>query len=265
MLLFLALPVIAYELGIWLLGANAGPGAGGGVTTINKSHKLLVDLFSVFGASGLYLPGLLVVTMLMVWHMLARHRWEFHVGVPLLMAVESLVLALPLLVADKLIQGLGVVTEVAGVGASWLHASSTSGPALQTMMMMSGEGAAAATAVNWQLKLVLSVGAGIYEELLFRMLVIALIHFIAVDILRAPQRWGTLVGIVVSALIFTIYHDIGSLAAGTFAWRKATFLFVAGLYLGGLFVSRGFGIAVGTHAIYDILVTVLLPLTAAAP
>jgi hypothetical protein len=37
------------------------------------------------------------------------------------------------------------------------------------------------------------------------------------------------------------------------------FLTAAGLYFGMLYILRGFGITVGTHALYDVLVLVMLP------
>jgi membrane protease YdiL (CAAX protease family) len=109
----------------------------------------------------------------------------------------------------------------------------------------------------WQTRLVLSIGAGIYEELLFRMVAIALVHFVVVDLLRFSHRAGAISAILISAFAFTSYHGVLDGGEAGVQWASAVFFFLSGLYFAGLFVVRGFGIAVGVHAAYDILVTVL--------
>jgi membrane protease YdiL (CAAX protease family) len=104
---------------------------------------------------------------------------------------------------------------------------------------------------------VLSIGAGIYEELLFRMVAIALVHFVLVDVFRFSHRFGAVSAILLSALAFTLYHGVIGDGETGVQWTSAVFFFISGLYFAGLFVVRGFGIAVGVHAAYDILVTVL--------
>jgi hypothetical protein len=59
-----------------------------------------------------------------------------------------------------------------------------------------------------------------------------------------------------SALAFAGAHHIGPLAEPC-VWFNFIFRWLAGLFFAGVFVLRGFGIAVGAHAAYDILVGVL--------
>jgi hypothetical protein len=59
--------------------------------------------------------------------------------------------------------------------------------------------------------------------------------------------------VVLAALAFAAYHPLRG-ATGTIEWPVFASLFVAGLYFGGLYVVRGFGIAVAAHASYDIVV-----------
>jgi membrane protease YdiL (CAAX protease family) len=102
--------------------------------------------------------------------------------------------------------------------------------------------------------LVASVGAGLYEELVFRLCllsVLALVLARAADSLALPRMLGHAVAVVLSALAFALFHHIGPgaepLTAGRFLYRSA-----AGVLLGGLFVVRGFGVAVYCHAAYDV-------------
>jgi hypothetical protein len=99
-------------------------------------------------------------------------------------------------------------------------------------------------------QLVVSLGAGIYEELLFRVLLVSGLLWV---FKRLKWRtWASVTAaVVLSALIFSGFHYIGPygdpLAAPTFTFRA-----IAGLLLSGLYVARGFGVAAWTHALYDV-------------
>ena len=56
---------------------------------------------------------------------------------------------------------------------------------------------------------------------------------------------------LVTAAAFTLYHDPTAMSPGAVAFVAA-----AGLYLGGLYVMRGFAVAVVAHAGYDAVVLV---------
>jgi hypothetical protein len=102
-------------------------------------------------------------------------------------------------------------------------------------------------------QLVISLGAGLYEELLFRVLLVA--AFVALGkYLKWKRPVSIGVAIVGSALIFSGFHYIGPLG-DQLTLASFTFRAVAGLLLSGLYVARGFGIAAWTHALYDIAVT----------
>lgn len=102
-------------------------------------------------------------------------------------------------------------------------------------------------------QLVISLGAGLYEELLFRVLLVSGLVALGKYLgWKRPIAVGC--AIVGSALIFSAFHYIGPLGDQL---RLASFTFraVAGLLLSGLYVARGFGIAAWTHALYDVAVT----------
>jgi hypothetical protein len=105
-------------------------------------------------------------------------------------------------------------------------------------------------------QLTISLGAGIYEELLFRVLLVSGLFLLA----RRGFGWsGGLSGgfaAVAGALIFSAFHYIGPYgdpwALGSFTFRA-----VAGLLLSGLYLTRGLGITAWSHALYDVFVTLL--------
>lgn len=111
------------------------------------------------------------------------------------------------------------------------------------------------TQLDLPTQLVTSLGAGIYEELLFRVVLTGGL----LALLRAltPMRRGlaAAIAVAVSALIFSAFHYVGSLG-DTFTLQSFTFRAIAGLAFSALYVTRGLGITAWTHALYDVLITV---------
>jgi hypothetical protein len=97
----------------------------------------------------------------------------------------------------------------------------------------------------------LSLGAGIYEELLFRVLLVGLFAWIGRRVLGfRPLIAGTSAAIA-GALIFSAFHYIGPFGD---PWQLYSFVFrtIAGLFFSALYLTRGFGITAWTHALYDV-------------
>jgi membrane protease YdiL (CAAX protease family) len=107
---------------------------------------------------------------------------------------------------------------------------------------------------DWRAALVQMVGAGIYEELLFRLILFVVLSFLLTDLLQMPRKTAVPTMVVVSAVLFSAYHYLGD---ETFELPTFLFRTVAGIYFGWIFFVRGFGITAGTHAAYDILVVLL--------
>lgn len=97
---------------------------------------------------------------------------------------------------------------------------------------------------------VLSLGAGIYEELLFRVLLTGGLFALLVAVGVRRTTSGVL-AVVVSAFIFSAFHYIGPYAY-PLELNSFTFRFIAGLAFSGLYMVRGFGVAAWTHALYDV-------------
>jgi membrane protease YdiL (CAAX protease family) len=99
-------------------------------------------------------------------------------------------------------------------------------------------------------RLVGFLGAGIYEELLFRLLLLPAVLGLLRACRVAPpwQAWGA---VLLTSLLFSAAHYFG---AEPWELRSFVFRFLAGVFFAALFVLRGFGVAAGTHALYDIFV-----------
>jgi len=104
---------------------------------------------------------------------------------------------------------------------------------------------------NLATTLMISLGAGIYEELLFRVLLVSGLVWMGGRVFRWSMPVSAAVAVILAALIFAAFHYIGpygdTLELGSFLFRT-----VAGLLFSGLYVLRGFGITAWTHALYDV-------------
>ena len=104
-------------------------------------------------------------------------------------------------------------------------------------------------------KLVLSIGAGMYEELVFRLFLTGGLFVVGTKVLDWSKWIAALFAVLLSSLAFSGIHYIGSLG-DTFTLGSFMFRFFAGVILALIYYLRGFAVAVYTHAIYDILVMV---------
>lgn len=104
--------------------------------------------------------------------------------------------------------------------------------------------------------LAISIGAGLYEELFFRWILIAIVHVLLVDVARLSDRVGLGFAILCSAAAFAFYHDLSG-PDGTIDFRRLTFFLVAGIYFGLIFAVRGYAMVAGVHAAYDVATVVL--------
>ena len=100
-------------------------------------------------------------------------------------------------------------------------------------------------------RLMLSLGAGIYEELLFRVLLVGALATAARALLGWRPVTAGVAATLLGAAIFSAFHYIGPygdrLQLYSFVFRM-----VAGLFFSGLYLARGFGITAWTHALYDV-------------
>jgi len=110
--------------------------------------------------------------------------------------------------------------------------------------------------------IVTGIGAGIYEELVFRLILIIVLMLLFQDVLGFSRKGSIILSILVSAGLFSAHHHIifvdGQLTpSAVFSWTAFCFRTIAGVYFAALFAIRGFGITAGTHAFYDIIATII--------
>lgn len=97
-----------------------------------------------------------------------------------------------------------------------------------------------------------AVGAGLYEELLFRFILFGGLVWAGSKIMK-KKAFAVIFAAVISSLLFSGYHYLGPYGY-QFEAYSFTFRAVAGLILTLIYYFRGFAVAAYTHAFYDIWV-----------
>jgi hypothetical protein len=211
-LVFLLPAMVLFEVGLTIHPADP------------IAFRFLQILFHQIGASGRFLPLLSVVAILLTWHIARKDPWQIRFETLWGMALESLLLSLPLLAL--------------GISVSRWH----------IRIPLAGSMTA------WENNAVLSLGAGVYEEFVFRMGLMTVISIVVADLLKARKSLSNLLMVSVSAILFSLYHYLG---VESFGLQSFVFRTVAGVYFGVLFLTRGFGITSGCHIAYDLIVVSL--------
>ena len=252
-LIFVLPFLLIYELGVfWLVGANGEPMA----IRTGADVWMRQGLAAVGLTSPWILPATLVVSLL-VWQLANLRELHFRTGTLIGMAIESVIWALALIALSR---GVDVAFTTVESAALTMEVPNTesgpdpdSNPNPNPNASSSSEAAATPATINSTLALIVGfVGAGIYEESLFRL---ALVPVLALGfrMLLAKRLMAATLAIFVSAAIFAIAHHAGA-QGEAFSWYAFVFRCAAGVGFAGLFALRGFGIAVGAHIAYDVMV-----------
>jgi hypothetical protein len=224
-LIFVAPLLLLYELLAFVLTHDAIEGVRNGADVLLKS--LFVLLGGRYGVA-MFGVALLGTGGFLIWRDLKRGgplRGRFF----LWMSVESLIYA-----------------ALFGSVVSLLTTLLLRGPSL--LLLQAG----GPVRLSLPTQLMVSLGAGIYEELLFRVLLVGMLARAGFVLFGWSSRTAGIVAAVTGALIFSAFHYIGPLGdhleLGSFLFRA-----IAGLLLSALYLLRGFGIAAWTHALYDVI------------
>jgi hypothetical protein len=197
------------------------------------ADRMMGEFLRAFGLVGLLLPAVAMLSLLLVMHVLRGDSWRVRPIVIIGMALEAALWALPLTVFSRLVGRAGLAGTTGTEGLVALDA----GAALMDQ--------------PWQVRATISLGAGLYEEFIFRLVLIALVHLLANDLLRMGPRLSAGICVLVSAVAFAFYHPVmhhGELQMGLLA-----FYLGAGVFFAFLYLARGFGIVVGAHVVYDLI------------
>jgi hypothetical protein len=227
-LIFLVPLLTAYEVGVvWLGGTNPEQ-------LRNGADYWMRAWLEQLGSRLPWLLPVLVIVSLLAWQVAGKHSWKCRFETLIGMAAESVLFACVLMLVAQ--------------GQDWLFRTYLD-PVDLAVPNRAFDGPGIARIVSF-------LGAGIYEEFLFRLLAIPLVAAVF-RMLLVPTRYTLTASICATSLLFSAAHYLGpaadSLTAFSFLFRT-----IAGLFFALLLVTRGFGITVGTHAGYDLLIGVLL-------
>jgi hypothetical protein len=224
-LVFLIPLLLAYEAGVLWLGGTQ-PDA-----LRNGADSWLRWTLEGFGLSALYWPPALVVAVFLGWSWL--RRWDRPY--------------------DVLGLWIGMVLESTGFALGLWGLSRGLRPALERLGTPLSCPPPPEEVIG---QVITFVGAGIYEEVLFRLCLFSGLIWLFGQAQLSPLK-AVVLAALGSAAIFSAAHHIGPYGE---AFGGYVFLFrtLAGLYFTLLYQLRGFAIAVGAHAAYDVLVGVLI-------
>ena len=230
--------LVAYEALAFTLSHESIAGVRNGADVLLKSAFVLLG-----GRNGLIVFGVLLVGTgtVLAWRD-RRRSGPMEGRVFLLMALESVLYAL--------VFGL-VVGTLTGLLLRPFHPSVAAAAAAHPYTLQAGAGG-----LGLATQLMISLGAGIYEELLFRVLMVGTLAWSA----RRLFGWGAgaagVFATLLGALIFSAFHYVGPygdrLEIPSFAFRA-----IAGVLFSALYLLRGFGITAWTHALYDVMLAVV--------
>ena len=221
--LFVLPLLLLYEASVKILGGTQQE------MLLNGAHYWVRLALQQVGLPFFWLPPGLLILVFLVWIYIKRKdRPSDLVGVLSGMAIESVAFAL----------GLWAVSRVLA-------------PVLRSMGVHLAIGAEADASLK---QLVPYLGAGIYEEAVFRLLLYSATLWIMRK-LDVPHSLSCSLAALGSATLFSVAHHLGPYGQD---YENYVFIFriLAGLYFALLFHFRGFGIAVGTHACYNVMVSV---------
>jgi len=231
-LLFILPLILLYEVGVvW-----AGPSA-----MRNGADVWLRSFLSQLGVGEYIFLPLATCGLLFGLHHISRRKWELRGDVLSGMICESFCFGVCILVVAR------VLWQVAHSTFSPMGFDATE---LEAAMKTSSDMAHLPKMLSY-------LGAGIYEELLFRFVLLSSLVWVLTKV--GVDRFSSHAFAVLStSLLFAAAHYKLFFAMGfEFTWYSFAFRMFAGALFSLLYLRRGLGIVVGAHAVYDILVATI--------
>jgi len=216
--LFILPLLMLYEVGMWLENPSVR----------NAAESVVKTPLWIFGKNGALVFNLLALAVAVAAVVVARRRRELNASIFLPMFLESLLYAL---VLGRVVLGLLRLFV----------------PSLVSMM----------ASLDVVTDVLLAIGAGLYEEIVFRLILMTALFFVCTRVLELREAWASALSILLAAAVFSLMHYVGGAMSDTFNAGGFLFRFIAGLVLSAIYVFRGLGIAVYTHALYDLMVFII--------
>jgi hypothetical protein len=213
-------------------------------------------------------PPLVVILILLGLQLASGRQWFFNFSDVGPMAIECMLLAIPLIVLSLFLNSPGAYLPDVNQGGEAMAMSQVEIGSVQARSVPRNNRLITLQTTDKKpsnsllAHVVTGIGAGIYEELVFRLLLICVLMMFFQDLLGVGRTPSVILSVLISAALFSAHHHFvlinGQLApSGQFNWTAFGFRTMAGIYFAVLFAVRGFGIAAGTHAFYDIIATIL--------
>jgi len=259
--------IIFYELGTILINTDVLNQVQVRVVAFVWLQNLLRHLGT--GARFAWIaPPMMAVIILIGFQIASRKQWYFCLGDYTPMVFECVSLAVPLIILSLLFNSPPVnsdtVSQSYGVGMPVVvcAAQQPAHPPGGGGVVPGYLGTGSPPQRSLMADIVTGVGAGIYEELVFRLILICILMMLFQDLIGLGHQNAVVLSVMISAALFSAHHHIiwvdGQLGrCAPFCWTEFGFRTIAGVYFAGLFAIRGFGITAGTHAFYDIIATVV--------
>ena len=217
---------LIYEIGIILTSSDNLFAVRNGADVLMRQILVSTLDLSTFGANGLYLMGIVFFIGFVSIYFLQRTYWDqisLNNNFLIIMFIESILWAIILFFMMSNAQILLMLTR----GKIIVQ------------------------------QVTLAVGAGIYEEMLFRVILIYVISSILGFIFLWGKKLKQITAMVIAAGIFSLFHFIGDFGDSFLDpdWFNIFMIrFLAGIVLGLLYFARGFGITAWTHSVYDLII-----------
>ena len=171
-------------------------------------------MLGVLGPAGNLVPPLLVLAVLALMQLARREKWRTQRKAVIGMAVESLLWMAPLV----------------------------------ALMLLRFHPLQSGRTVDWKQEMVAGVGAGVYEEFIFRLLMVSGMVLLLTRVARMQQQRAAVVAVVVAAVAFSLYHFS---SWQDFNWSDFVTRASPGSTLGDCICSEGSG-SRSAHAAYDV-------------
>jgi hypothetical protein len=215
-----------------------------------------------------FAPVVIIVILLMI-QLASRQSWKVKFADIPVMAAECLIFAIPLIILALVLNRAPNQQQSAvnNFDTVITCSANSSDVADENQNNQSGSNSQE-TYVNLHrgniaMDLLTGIGAGIYEELIFRLILIGLSMFFFETVLGIRHIKAVIISVIISSVLFSLHHHFVFLngqftrTADIFTMARFTFRTIAGVFFAIIFAVRGFGIAAGTHAFYDIIATLL--------
>jgi hypothetical protein len=208
-------------------------------------------------------PPLAVILILLSLQITSGKEWYFWIGDVLPMILECIALAAPLIVLTLFLSSAEPRQHVSRFDGYQMQ-SSTGGLIVCSsareyqFQPAEAEAERAGRVHSLVANIVTGIGAGIYEELVFRLVLICVLMLLFQDVLKLSHENAIILSVLISAALFSAHHHIDFFSGrpnmiDPFNWTTFIFRTIAGIYFAILYAIRGFGITSGTHAFYNII------------